>query len=152
MIGVIPGQMALDLFPRERKPSPLERCVSHLMSKGCDEVRVRPMVEELYGRFGTAEALDRAKCLEYFYGTRQIPRLQACSPMMIGLFDRSIDHHVVWDRCWAARWAPLIDVFEVREWRYNYRMPYTGAPVFIWYIDNKGREVKRPYEEGACEG
>ena len=140
MIGVIPGQMALDLFPRERKPSPLERCVSHLVSKGCDEVRVRPMVEELYGRFGTAEAFDRAKCLEYFYGARPVPRLQACPPMMVGLFDRTLDYHVVWD------------VFEVREWRYNYRRPYTGAPVFIWYVDNKGREVKRPYEEDACEG
>lgn len=32
-------------------------------------------------------------------------------------------------------------------------MPYTGAPVFIWYIDNEGREVKRPYgEEMECEG
>ncbi len=46
----------------------------------------------------------------------------------------------------------VLDLFEVREWRYNYRRPYTGAPVFIWYIDNDGREVKRPYEEDACEG
>lgn len=152
MIGVIPGQMVLDLFPKEREPSPLERCVSHLVSRGCDEARVRPMVEELYGLFGTSEAFDRAMCLEYFYGARPVPRLQACPPMMVGLFDRSLDYHVVWDRCWAARWAPLQDVFEVREWRYNYRRPYTGAPVFIWYVDNKGREVKRPYEEDACEG
>ena len=64
MIGVIPGQMVLDLFPKEREPSPLERCVSHLVSRGCDEARVRPMAEELYGMFGAAEAFDRAKCLE----------------------------------------------------------------------------------------
>lgn len=32
------------------------------------------------------------------------------------------------------------------EWHYNYREPYTGAPVYVWYIDNEGREVKRPYE------
>lgn len=62
------------------------------------------------------------------------------------------------DGSWYAadgvrRLARLIDVFAVREWRYNYRMPYTGAPVFIWYIDNEGREVKRPYgEEMECEG
>lgn len=104
MIGVIPGQMTLDLFPKEREPSPLESCVSHLVSRGCDEAKVRPMVEELYGMFGAAEAFDRAKCLEYFYGVRPIPRLRACSPMMIGLFDRTLDYHVVWDRCWAARW------------------------------------------------
>lgn len=149
----IPGQMTLDLFPKERNPSPLEGCVSHLVSRGCDEAKVRPMVEELFGTFPAAEAYDRARCLEYFYGARPVPRLRACPLAMIGLFDRTLDYHVVLDRCWAARWAPLIDVFAVREWRYSYRMPYTGTPVFIWYIDNEGREVKRPYgEEMECEG
>ncbi|EEP44826.1 hypothetical protein COLINT_02325 [Collinsella intestinalis DSM 13280] len=152
MIGVIPGQMALDLFPEPSRPDAAESCISRLVSMGCDEERVAPMVRELFGRFGAPEARDRANCLAYFYGARPIPRLRSCPPSAIGLFDGSIDYHVVWDRCWAARWAPLRDVFEVREWRYNYRRPYTGAPVFIWYVDNKGREVKRPYEEGACEG
>lgn len=102
MIGVIPGQMTLDLFPKEREPSPLEGCVSHLVSRGCDEAKVRPMVEELYGIFDAPEAFDRAMCLEHFYGVRPVPRLRACPPTMIGLFDRALDYHVVWDRCWAA--------------------------------------------------
>jgi len=39
------------------------------------------------------------------------------------------------------------EVFEVAEWHYcQYKEPYTGAPVYVWYIDNEGREVKRPYE------
>lgn len=28
----------------------------------------------------------------------------------------------------------------------QYKEPYTGAPAYVWYIDNEGREVKRPYE------
>lgn len=53
----------------------------------------------------------------------------------------------MWDRCWAAKWIPLQEVFEVAEWHYcQYKEPYTGAPAYVWYIDNEGREVKRPYE------
>lgn len=45
----------------------------------------------------------------------------------------------------AAR-KHLTDALEVKEWHYNYRSPYTGAPVWVWYIDNRGCEVKRPYD------
>lgn len=145
-----PRQMVLDLFPEERpkRKSPPERMIDGLIACGCDEGRVRPLVEELFRKFGNVEGTDRAQCLAYFYGTGRhaIPRLQACPPCLIGIFDEGIDYHTVWDRCWAARWIPLQEVFEVMEWHYNYREPYTGAPVHVWYIDNEGREVKRPYE------
>ena len=40
------------------------------------------------------------------------------------------------------------EAMEVKFWHHNYRHdPYTGAPAWVWYIDNSGREVKRPYEE-----
>ena len=153
---VDPRQMTLDLFPQEhvKAESPMESCVSWLTGeRGCDEGRVRPLVAECYRLFRVPEAFDRARALEYFYGDRAVPRLRACPPSLIGVFDAGTDCHTVWDRCWAARWVPLREAMEVREWRYNYRMPYTGAPVFIWYIDNEGREVKRPYgEEMECEG
>lgn len=154
---VLPGQMELDLFAAppatDRDAEAVSACVAWLASRGCDEGRVAPMVGEIFGSFGRSEGFDRAKCLEYFYGNRPIPSLRACPPSLIGVFDRSVDYHVVWDRCWAARWVPLREVYEVAEWKYNYRSPYTGEPVWVWYIDVDGREVKRPYgEEMECEG
>lgn len=143
-----PRQMVLDLFPDERpkEKSPLETCVSWLIETcGCDERRIRPLVTQCYETFGRAEAFDRARELEHFYGKHAVPRLAACPPSIVGLFDPDTDYHTVWDRCWAARWVPLREAMEVREWRYNYRQPYTGAPVWIWYIDNGGNEVKRAY-------
>ena len=146
-----PRQMVLDLFPEERpkRKSPLERMMDGLIACGCEEGRVRPLVEELFRKFGNVEGTSRARCLAYFYGTGRhaIPRLQACPPCLIGIFDEGIDYHAVWDRCWAAKWIPLQEVFEVAGWHYcQYKEPYTGAPVYVWYIDNEGREVKRPYE------
>lgn len=76
-----------------------------------------------------------------------LQRLRACPPSLMGVFDQGIDYHTLWDRCWAAKWIPLQEVFEVAEWHYcQYKEPYTGAPAYVWYIDNEGREVKRPYE------
>ena len=148
---VLQGQMSLDLFPGERKAekSPLEGCIAWLTEeRGCDEERVRPLVEQCYATFGRAEAFDRARELEHFYGRHAAPRFSACPPALMGMFDPSIDYHTLWDRCWAARWIPLREAMEVKFWHYNYRHdPYTGAPAWVWYIDNSGREVKRPYEE-----
>lgn len=148
-----PRQMVLDLFPEDRPRirSALETCMESLLEAGCDEQRVRPMAEFLFSRFGNVEGLDRAHCLAYFYGTGRhaVPRLQACPPALIGLYDEGLDYHTIWDRCWAARWIPLQEALEVMEWHYNYRKPYTGAPEWIWYTDNGGREIKRPYKEGS---
>lgn len=143
------GQMMLDLFPEERQEdrSPEDLCVSWLVeTHGCDEGRVRPLVAQLYRQFGDAEAFDRAKALACFYGTHATQRLRACPPSIMGVFDQGIDYHTLWDRCWAARWVPLQEALEVASWRYGqYREPYTGAPEYVWYIDGRGREVKRPY-------
>lgn len=146
-----PGQMVLDLFPEDKPKtkSPLESCIEWLVELyGCDEGRIKPLAVELFGKFGTIEGWERAKCLGYFYGSNghEVPRLKACPPALIGVFDPSIDYHVLWNRCWAARWVPLREALEVKEWHYNYRSPYTGAPVWVWYIDNRGCEVKRPYD------
>ena len=82
-----PRQMVLDLFPEERpkRKSPPERMIDGLIACGCDEGRVRPLVEELFRKFGNVEGTDRARCLAYFYGTGRhaIPRLQACPPCLI---------------------------------------------------------------------
>ena len=147
----LPGQMALSLFPEERseEKSPLESCISWLIDVGgCEEGRIRPLATQCFEMFGRSEAFDRARELEHFYGKHAAPRLRACPPSLMGMFDRGIDYHTLWDRCWAARWVPLREAMEVKCWHYNYRQPYTGAPVWVWYIDNRGREVKRPYEEG----
>lgn len=147
----LPGQMTLDLFPDESTASktPMEECLSWLVEQcGCDEARIRPLVEQCYRMFGRVEAFDRARELEHFYGKHATPRLEACPPALMGMFDQGIDYHTLWDRCWAAKWVPLVEAMEVKVWHYNYRQPYTGAPVWVWYIDNRGREVKRPYEEG----
>lgn len=145
-----PRQMVLDLFPEERPraKSLLERCIDHLADAGCDLARVTPMAEAAFREFGGIEGFNRAQCLAYFYGTGRhaVPRLKACPPSIVGVFDGRIDYHTVWDRCWAARWIPLREAIEVKCWHYNYREPYTGAPAFVWYIDNGGREVRRPYD------
>ena len=148
----IQGQMMLQ-FPemresRVRKSAP-ERLMESLIEAGCDESRVKPIVAAIFAKFTGYEAEARAGCLAYFFGTGRhaIPRLQACPPSLIGLDDERIDYHTVWDRCWAARWIPLAEALEVKTWRYNYRAPYTGAPMYIWYIDNQGREIRRPYED-----
>lgn len=144
-----PGQMVLDLFHEERREdgSLEDLCVSWLVeTHGCDERRVRPLVAQLYRQFGDAEAFDRAKALACFYGTHATQRLRACPPSIIGVFDQGIDYHTLWDRCWAAKWVPLREAMEVKCWNYNYREPYTGAPAYVWYIDNRGFEVKRPYD------
>lgn len=140
-------QMTLDLFPEERT-SPLDACIDWLEEvHGCDRAKVAPICAELFRTFGSIEGFDRAKVLTGFYGRHATPRLQACPPSLIGLYDERLDYHTVWDRCWAAKWIPLREVFQVAEWHYcQYKEPYTGAPVYVWYIDNEGREVKRPYE------
>lgn len=146
-----PGQMVLDLFPEDKPKtkSPLESCIEWLVEGcGCDEGRIKTLAAELFGKFGEVEGWDRARCLGYFYGSdgHEVPRLKACPLSLMGMFDPSIDYHTLWDRCWAARWVPLREALEVKEWHYNYRSPYTGAPVWVWYIDNRGCEVKRPYD------
>lgn len=138
----LPGQMSLDLYPAPPPESAEAACIRWLVEAGCDEGAVAPMVARLYERFGR-DARDRAKALAHFYGKRRIPG----SPEAFGVFDPATDYHVVWDRCWAARWVGAEEAANVMRWNYNYRKPYTGAPVYIWYIDNRGREVKRPYEE-----
>lgn len=146
-----PGQMVLDLFPEDKPKtkSPLESCIEWLVEgHGCDEGRIKTLAAELFGKFGDVEGWDRTRRLGYFYGSdgHEVPRLKACLPSIMGMFDPSIDYHTLWDRCWAARWVPLCEALEVKEWHYNYRSPYTGAPVWVWYIDNRGCEVKRPYD------
>lgn len=144
----IQGQMTLDLFPeRHTRKSAPERCMGRLIEAGCDESRVKPIVEVIFKKFTGYEAEARANCLAHFFGDRAIPRLQACPPSLIGVDDERIDHNTVYDRCWAARWIPLAEALEVKMWHYNYRTPYTGAPIYIWYIDNQGREIRRPYED-----
>lgn len=118
-----------------------------LIEAGCDESRVKPIVETIFSKFTGYEAESRAVCLAYFFGKRAIPHLQSCPPSLIGVDDERVDCNTVLDRCWAARWIPLAEALEVKTWRYNYRAPYTGAPVYVWYIDNRGREIKRPYED-----
>lgn len=141
-VTLIPGQLVLDLFPDDGEDGfPSDRCVGWLVGTyGCEEARVRPLVDDLFSLFGVSEGFERAKVLGYFYGddAHSVPRLRACPPSAIGVFDRGLDYHAVWDRCWAARWVPLREAFEVREW--------TGAPVWVWYIDMEGREIKRPFE------
>ena len=149
----IPGQMALDLFPREIGDGPLSigGSVDLLVERGCPEAVVRPAVETIY-RSVRHGAYERAMCLGYFYGNRAIPNLVGRDPGELGIYDAELDYHAIWDRCWAARWVAFDEAVTVASWDYNYRKPYTGAPAFIWYVDNDGREVKRPYEEVQCEG
>lgn len=122
--------------------------MEQLTERGCEPARVAPLVSSLYSSFPDEEAWSRGFDLQYFYGARAVPRLRSCPPALMGLFDRDTPRNTLSDRIWAARWVPLREAMEVATWRYNYRRPYTGAPVWVWYIDNHGREVKRPYEEG----
>lgn len=121
----LPGQMVLDLFPEEypKWANPLESVIRWLVDEWlCPEEDVRPYVERAFREFGRPEAVG------------------------LGMFDASIEYHVFWDRCWAALWIGPEEAASVSAWHYNYRQPYTGAPVDVWYIDNDGREVRRPYE------
>lgn len=144
----MPCQLALDLFPSDRKsPYDASDRIEELVEAGCPRGVVEPMVRDLYLLFRPPEAYDRSVAIAYIYGRRPVRNLVGCDPVMLGVFDRGIDYHVLWDRCWAAHWVPLAEALRVRMWHYgNYRQPYTGAPVYVWYIDNDGREVKRPYE------
>lgn len=145
------GQMTLDLFPEERPKArawrPFEDTLDWLINTWhCPEDVVRPYVERCFGEFTeTWEAVDRAQELKWFFsaGRRRQP---GCAPEELGMFDHGIDYHVFWDRCWAALWIGPEEAKQVMEWHYNYRQPYTGAPAHVWYIDNHGREVRRPYE------
>ena len=144
----LPCQMALNLFPEERPKwaNPPEGTIRWLVEEHlCPEADVRPYVERAFREFSRPEAVDRAHELPYFYSARR-KRVVPCDPERLGMFDASIDHHVFWDRCWAALWIGPEEAANVSVWHYNYRQPYTGAPIDVWYIDNEGREVRRPYE------
>lgn len=144
----LPGQMVLDLFPEEypKWANPLESVIRWLVDEWlCPEEDVRPYVERAFREFGRPEAVDRAHELPYFYSAKR-KRVIPCDPESLGMFDASIEYHVFWDRCWAALWIGTEEAASVSAWHYNYRKPYTGAPVDVWYIDNDGREVRRPYE------
>lgn len=145
----LPGQMALNLFPEEQPKwaNPLESTIRWLVDERlCPEADVRPYVERAFSEFSRPEAVSRAHELPYFYSSKRKRTIQ-CAPELLGMFDHGIDCHVFWDRCWAALWIGPEEAANVMEWRYcQYRAPYTGAPIDVWYIDNDGREVRRPYE------
>lgn len=145
----LPGQMVLNLFPEEqqKRANPLEGTIRWLVEEHlCPEADVRPYVERAFREFGRPEAVSRAHELPYFYSSKR-RRTIPCAPESLGMFDASIGCQVFWDRCWAALWIGPEEAANVMEWRYcQYKAPYTGAPVDVWYIDNEGREVRRPYE------
>ena len=143
----LPGQMMLNLFPEEQPKwaNPLESVIRWLVEEWmCPEEDVRSYVERAFREFRMPEAVDRAHELPYFYSAKR-KRVIPCDPESLGMFDASIEYHVFWDRCWAALWIGPEEAANVSAWHYNYRQPYTGAPVDVWYIDNDGREVRRPY-------
>ena len=121
----LPGQMVLNLFPEEQPKwaNPLESVIRWLVDEQlCPEEEVRPYVERAFREFGRPEAVDRAHELPYFYSAKR-------------------------KRCWAELWIGPEEAANVSAWRYcQYKTPYTGAPIDVWYIDNDGHEVRRPYE------
>lgn len=144
----LPGQMMLDLFPEEQpnELDPLEDTIAWLVEVWCcDEEAMRPYAERCFTEFGRSEAVSRAQELKHFFSSKKKHQI-ACCPELLGMFDHGIDYQVFWDRCWAALWIGPEEAANVSMWNYNYRQPYTGAPADVWYIDNEGREVRRPYE------
>lgn len=145
------GQTWLDLFPATERDVGGD-CVRWLVDAcGCEESDVRPVVEKLLWQFGDIEGWSRAKALPSIYGKRAVPNLKPMTAYgelidYIGLFDYKIDHNTLWDRCWAARWVELTEAMRVKEWRYSYATPYTGAPVWVWYVDVDGNEIKREFK------
>lgn len=147
------GQLALPLFQdepkadRHREVSFRDSQMEYLTWAGCPLEVVGPMADRIISEFSHWQAEGRMTVLAHFYGKREpVRNLIGHTPEEMGTYEPELDYHVLWDRCWAARWIPFEEALNVKSWHYNYRRPYTGAPVHVWYIDNEGREVKRPYE------
>lgn len=145
--AVSPGQMQLDLWgSHEKRCDPAEDIIAWLVeSHSCDEGDVRPVVERLFREFPKNEAIGRAKALTSFFGKHAAERLRGTDPGALGMFDADIGYHVLWDRCWAARWIPLGEASRVSVWNYNYASPYTGAPARVSYVDADGELVEREF-------
>lgn len=80
-----------------------------------------------------------------FFGKHDAERLRGIDPGALGMFDADIDYHVLWDRCWAARWIPLEEASRVAVWRYGYASTYTGAPARVSYVGVDGVSVEREF-------
>lgn len=97
------GQAALDLFgpPRRR---PIDESLRWLVRVwGCREEDVMPHLRRLYAEFAAWDADERAKVLVDFYWPRHKPAFDGLTPEQVGMYDRTIDYHTAWDRCWAIR-------------------------------------------------
>lgn len=117
-------QMALDLFqPKERDYAAEHE--AHLAERGVGREGIA-VFRELVAMFGLTEAIDRSAAFSLAEGPGNIGWSYAELIDYLGLHDGSIDHHVVWDRKWAAlKGYSREEVERVDSWDYA-----RGVPVF----------------------
>ena len=120
------GQLTLDMLfekPKPDKPLP-EKCIDWLVDiHGCPREKVAPRIERLFAEFGR-DAWDRAKAYPALCGKNAIPGYDVSDDEWLGVFDRELDYHTVWDRVWAARQGlQMEEVARLRFWDYTHKKP-----------------------------
>ena len=93
-------QLMINLWPEK------DEVVSDFMDwatkrHGCDDTLL-PYVERLYDEFGRFGVWDRGKGLLKLAGTHKADGFSLDDIDVLGIYDASLDYHVVWDRGWAA--------------------------------------------------
>lgn len=100
-------------------------CISWLVgTHGCG-FEVVQYVERLYREFWRGEAFDRAKVLTSICGAHGEDGWTLADAEYIGLYDHTIDYHVLWDRGWAIHMLAPRELVP-RIWKCG----YGGSPKF----------------------
>ncbi len=72
----------------------------------CYNDRIIPIVEKLYDTFDQSEAFERSKVLPLVFGKGKTEETKWCDEeklsSVIGIYDKNLDYHTVWDRKYAA--------------------------------------------------
>lgn len=89
----------------------------------CDFDRTVPLVDRLYAEFSPTEAFERAKVIPAAFGRghEQTPEIDGkVLEDVIGIFDKSVSYHTVWDRKYAVlHGMSLKDASRLIEWNYS---------------------------------
>lgn len=89
-----------------------------------DAGECRAIFDSLIESFEIPEAFERSKSLNVLSGKRKVPGWCVDDVDVLGLLDKSIDYHTVWDKAWGARNGyGKKDVRKMTGWDYGKQKP-----------------------------
>ena len=103
---------------------PVDSCLDWFKTHGCAHC-VEPYIARLFNEFGRSEAWSRSAIFSELCGPRQVDGWCLDDAELLGVYDHSVDYHVIWDRHWALQMLVPRE-FVPKVWKCG----YGGLPKF----------------------